>query len=91
MKQKCNRLTQFAFAALTSVLIFLLAFFDFRNKDNVKTLALCALLLSITLTALGGLMDIADEKRIGYITKKHAWHDGMYLAIVTVALLLLAM
>lgn len=89
--KKCNRMTLFLFSAIVSIIIFLLAFFDFRNKNSVKTLALCSLLLSITLTGLGGLMDIADEKRIGYISKKHAWNDGMYLAIVSVALLLLAM
>lgn len=48
------------------------------------------LLLSfaILLTALGGWMDMTGRKEILGLSKKHAWHDGLFLVLLTIAILL---
>jgi hypothetical protein len=58
----------------------------FVKKSDFRTLAIIALILSGVLTGLGGYMDMTKRKAMWGLTKKHAWHDGLYLAIVAVAL-----
>ena len=45
------------------------------------------LFLSVLMTTIGGLIDM------GYISapisKKHAWNDGLYLAVFTIALFII--
>ena len=58
----------------------------FTKKSDFRLLAIFALILSGVLTGVGGYMDMTGQKRICGLSKKHAWHDGLYLAIVAVAL-----
>jgi hypothetical protein len=39
------------------------------------------LAIGIFLTALGGWLDITQQERWGYITKQHAWNDGLAVLI----------
>lgn len=56
---------------------------------TITTLAILLLILSLFLTGAGGLADILGINRFG-ISKEHAWNDGIYLILVSIALLLLA-
>lgn len=88
--KKCNPLAPLLFSIFIGVAIFTLALINWNDKGTVRTLAVVVLILSVMMTGLGGLMDIADEKRIGYLSKKHAWNDGLYLAVVAVALFMMS-
>lgn len=88
--KKCNPIAPLLFSIFIGVTIFTLALVNWNDKGTIRTLAIIALILSVTMTGLGGLMDIADEKRIGYISKKHAWNDGLYLAVVAAALFMMS-
>lgn len=52
------------------------------------TLAPLLLSLAVLLTTLGGWMDMTGRKKILGISKKHAWHDGLFLVLLTIAFLL---
>ena len=43
------------------------------------------LLASLLLTGLGGWMDMMGVDRIGPISRRHAWTDGTYVAILAIA------
>jgi hypothetical protein len=47
---------------------------------------LCEVLLmvSVTLVALGGLSDMTGYRFFG-ISRDHYWNDGMYLAVLAIA------
>lgn len=53
----------------------------------LRNLAIFVFVASLLMTGLGGSLDMI---RTGQITRKHAWNDGLYLAIVAVFLLLLS-
>lgn len=55
---------------------------------ELRTLAISAFVISLLLTAIGGLVDITGE--VIYFTKRHAWNDGLYLAIAALFLLMLS-
>lgn len=42
------------------------------------------LLASLALTGLGGLLDMTGQTFYG-LTRQHMWNDGMYLAILAIA------
>jgi hypothetical protein len=58
----------------------------FVKKSDFRLLAIIALILSGVLTGLGGYMDMTKQKAVFGLSKKHAWNDGLYLAIVAAAL-----
>ena len=58
----------------------------FIKKSDFRMLAVITLILSGLFTGLGGYMDMTKRKAIWGLSKKHAWHDGLYLAIVAIAL-----
>lgn len=43
------------------------------------------LVMSLLLTGLGGWMDMIGEDRVLGISRRHAWTDGTYLAILAIA------
>jgi hypothetical protein len=51
-----------------------------RNKVFLYLL----LAIGMFLTALGGWLDITQQERWGYITKQHAWNDGLAVLIFCV-------
>lgn len=53
---------------------------------NGRMLVFLLLILSAALTALGGFMDMSGTSRIYGFSKKHAWHDGLYLAVLAIPL-----
>ncbi len=40
------------------------------------------LFISITMTALGGWLDMTGQESIGCVTKQHLWNDGLYLLLL---------
>lgn len=48
-------------------------------------LSILLLLVSLLLTGLGGAMDMMDVKRIGPISRRHVWTDGLYVAVLAIA------
>lgn len=48
-------------------------------------LSVVLLLASLLLTGLGGWMDMMGVDRIGPISRRHAWTDGTYVAILAIA------
>jgi hypothetical protein len=48
-------------------------------------LSVLLLLASLVLTGLGGWMDMIGVERIGCISRRHAWTDGMYVAVLAIA------
>ncbi len=53
---------------------------------STKLAAIFVMVIAILMTGLGGSLDILKK---GTITRKHAWNDGLFLAILAVFLLLL--
>lgn len=53
----------------------------------LRTLAIVALLLSVIATGVGGFQDVLSS---GTITQRHAWHDGQYLVLLSIALILIS-
>jgi hypothetical protein len=53
----------------------------------LRTLAIIALLMSVFATGVGGVQDLLATQSI---SRRHAWNDGQYLALLAIALLLLA-
>jgi hypothetical protein len=53
----------------------------------LRTLAIIALVLSLVATGVGGLQDVLATKSI---SRQHGWNDGQYLALVSIALILLS-
>jgi hypothetical protein len=55
-----------------------------------KVVAVCLVLLAVALTAIGGFADAyrgrADGAPVFVITKQHAWHDGMFLLLLALFL-----
>lgn len=56
-----------------------------------RTLAFLFAGLALVMTAIGGFMDAyrADPQPSFQISKAHAWHDGMFLMVSAIFLLLL--
>jgi Na+/H+ antiporter NhaB len=57
-------------------------------KQFLRAIIPLLLLASIAFTTLGGWMDMTGQKEILGITKKHAWNDGLFLILFTIAILL---
>ncbi len=57
-------------------------------KKLVWVLIGAFLILSLLLTGVGGLLDMFGWDKLLLFTKEHAWHDGLYLLILTGVLLL---
>jgi hypothetical protein len=60
------------------------------NNANAWILFYVLLGLAFVLNAIGGLMDMTNREKIGFFTKRHAWHDSMFvlgLAIVVLVFL----
>lgn len=53
----------------------------------LRTLAVIALILSVIATGIGGLQDVVATRTI---SRQHAWHDGQYLVLLSIALILLS-
>jgi hypothetical protein len=49
-------------------------------------LSYLAFALSLVMTGIGGLLDITEQDRIGFVSRQHAWHDGLYLLVVAIFL-----
>jgi hypothetical protein len=45
--------------------------------------------LSLLMIMIGGWMDITKTDSIGCITKHHFWNDGIYLAIISIFILII--
>ena len=56
--------------------------------DSKRRLAIVALGLSLIMTGAGGYIDMTG-RNIYTLTREHAWNDGLYLALVSVAVSLL--
>lgn len=48
-------------------------------------LSVILLLASLVLTGLGGWMDMIGVDRIYGISRRHAWTDGTYVAVLAIA------
>ena len=48
-------------------------------------LSVLLLLASLVLTGLGGWMDMIGVDRIGPISRRHVWTDGLYVAVLAIA------
>ena len=48
-------------------------------------LSVLLLVASLVLTALGGWMDMIGVDRIGPLSRRHAWTDGTYVAVLAIA------
>ena len=53
-----------------------------------KSLLYVLLLLSVVATGLGGWLDVTGRTAICGVTKEHLWHDGQYLLLVAIFLIL---
>jgi hypothetical protein len=53
----------------------------------LRLIAIGLIIVSAIMTGLGGMMDLLSSDF--QITRQHAWNDGMYLAVIACALLLL--
>ncbi len=56
------------------------------GMKSTKLAAIFVMVIAVLMTGLGGSLDILKK---GTITRKHAWNDGLFLAILAVFLLLL--
>ena len=48
-------------------------------------LSVVLLFVSLVLTALGGWMDMVGVERVGPLSRRHAWTDGTYVAVLAIA------
>ena len=71
------------------LLLLLLGLINFNNKSHLRMLAIGALIMSMVLTGVGGLIDMTGGDRLYSISKQHAWNDGLYLVLASIALALL--
>ena len=51
----------------------------------VKQAALVLLVIALILTGIGGWMDMSYSK--WQLTRQHLWNDGLFLALLAIALL----
>lgn len=58
-------------------------------RKTLTTIAILLLIFSVFFTGAGGLIDMMDLSGLR-VSKEHAWNDGIYLILVSIALLLLA-
>jgi len=56
--------------------------------NSKRRLAIVALVCSVIMTGAGGYIDMTG-RNIYALTREHAWNDGLYLVLVSVALSLL--
>lgn len=59
-------------------------------KKFVLQIVYVLIFLSLLLTGMGGWMDWTGIERMCGISKVHAWHDGMYLLLLAVTVVILA-
>ena len=52
-----------------------------------KILGVLVLVIAVLMTGFGGLLDMSQNKF--QFTERHAWNDGLFLAVVAIALILL--
>ena len=62
--------------------VFLLVTLGLINSKS--RLAIAVLVLSVYMTAIGGYIDMTGRTIYG-ITREHAWNDGIYLVLVSIA------
>jgi hypothetical protein len=55
---------------------------------TTRIVALCLVVLAVAMTSLGGALDALRGGEI-VISKQHAWHDGMFLMLLAIFLMLL--
>ena len=53
----------------------------------LKLASIVLLLIAVTMTGLGGLMDMIQHDF--RITRDHSWNDGLFLVVLAIALLML--
>jgi hypothetical protein len=53
-----------------------------------RVIAIVLVILALLLTGIGGMLD-AWRDGVFVISKQHAWHDGMFLTVLAIFLLLL--
>ncbi len=58
-------------------------------KKVLRFAAIFAMLMAIVFTGIGGISNMVGGALI--ITEKHAWNDGIFMAIVAIFLLLLSL
>jgi len=56
-------------------------------RKLLTMIAIVLFLVSLVMTSIGGGMDVLSSRTI---TKRHAWNDGLYMAVAAVFVLLLA-
>jgi hypothetical protein len=54
-----------------------------------RVLALVAMTLAVLMTAVGGTLDSWRGGSRFELTSRHAWHDGMFLLVLGIFLLML--
>jgi hypothetical protein len=57
------------------------------SKPVAKILFILMMIGAFVFTAIGGYMDMTDQKRWGMMSKEHLWNDGLFM--LTAAALLL--
>jgi hypothetical protein len=53
-----------------------------------RIIAIVLVVVALILTSIGGLLDAWKDGAF-VISKQHAWHDGMFLTVLAIFLLLL--
>jgi hypothetical protein len=56
------------------------------KKAILQNFLIVVVILAILLTGLGGLMDMTGREKIGFLSKQHAWNDGLFLLILAILL-----
>ncbi len=56
----------------------------------IREIAIFLITLSIIFTSLGGYTDMTGKDKLFGISKYHFWNDGLYLAELSIALILIS-
>lgn len=58
------------------------------QQGGIRLVAILLAGIAILLTGIGGFLDAWKENEI-LISKQHAWHDGMFILVFAIFLLIL--
>jgi hypothetical protein len=58
------------------------------KRSALWTVFFVLLGLAFVLNALGGSMDIAEQEKISFFSKTHAWHDALFILGLAALLLI---
>jgi hypothetical protein len=61
------------------------------KKIFLGTLFAITLLVALSLMFVGGIMDMSKTDRVLFVSKEHAWFDGLFVLGISIIFLILAL